>query len=395
MADLNINLDGLPELTPYQEALMAERTTLIELKSIYGISKLRDEITETATGTVTNNRREYALNITGINSKAELSSLERGRYISGKAAEYGIAFRASTATVTGDTVLNWGAKDAENQMIFGKDSTGHFIGVMDDTVLTKVYQANWNLDKLNGAGASGLTLDITDGHVFTVRFNWYGQGEIDFRVRFKSLEGDKTVTCHRYFVNGKTTIKNPNLPITVSIEQGTATNDISVFVGGRQFSILGSYTPSFRSLTDFRTGVSVPVLDTNPTPLIAFKQKTAFSSVDGKFEGVTVSTNNKIVLEVYVADEAQLTGGSYVTPTRILATETAFESNRTATGFDASTGNMLFRDFVEGASGNNRFQRSIQNLILDIPAGKILVVTAFAVGSTATVDVLPELIEEW
>lgn len=395
MADLNIDLTGLAELTPYNEGLVAERTTLIELKAIYGLSALRDGVTETGTGTVTNDAREYALNITGISSKSELQSLERGRYISGKSAEYGIGIRSSVATVTGDTVLKWGGINSTNGMYFGLDSTGLFVAVLDDSVETKIYQTDWNSDKLNGAGASGVTLDITTGVIYNARFTWYGYGVIDFRVQIKTITGVKTIVAHRFIVDGKTSIADPNLPITASIEQTTATNDVSVYVGGRQFSVLGSYTPSFRSLVDYRLAVSTPVLDTNPTPLISFKQKSAFASVDGKFVGLNISTNNKIVVEVYIANAAQLTGASFATPTRILASETAFEVDKSATAFDASTGNILYRDFIEGASGNNRLQRAIDNLLLDIPSSKILVVTAFAASTTATVDVAVELIEEW
>ena len=49
------------------------------------------------------------------------------------------------------------------------------------------YQANWNQDKLDGSGASGMTLDHSKLNVFQINYRWLGSGKILF-----SIEDDVT-----------------------------------------------------------------------------------------------------------------------------------------------------------------------------------------------------------
>lgn len=382
-------------VTPYDELVTINKTTLIELKSIYGISDLRDDIIKTGDGDVTNNLREFELNISGTSSTARISSRERGRYISGKSAEYGIGIRTSVSSVSGDTEFKWGALNDTNGMYFGMDSDGLYVAILDDGDELKIYQENWNVDRLDGTGLSGENLDTTSGNIFNVIFSWYGYGTIDYVVKVKTEDGIKNIVCHRYIVDDKTSVQNPNLPISALVEQTTSSNDVSIFLGGRQFSVLGSYTPSYRVTSDYVLNKSVPTLSTNPTPIMAFKQKSLMRAVNGKFSGIDISTNNQIIFEIYISDESQLTGASWETPTRKLPGETAFEVDKSATAFDITDGNILYRDFVEGGQGKRRVQRDIGELLVDIPEGKILVVTAFATESTASVDTLTRIREEW
>jgi hypothetical protein len=45
-------------------------------------------------------------------------------------------------------------------------------------VETRVAQANWNLDKMDGAGPSGLTLDITKAQILWMDIEWLGLGSV-------------------------------------------------------------------------------------------------------------------------------------------------------------------------------------------------------------------------
>ena len=382
--------------TPFSEQLTAERTTIMELKSIYGISNIRDRVTTTNTGTVTNDFREYKLNVNGSNSQARITSVERGRYIPGKSAEYGIGIRTETSTLTGDTVMRWGALNDTNGMFFGLDSNGIFVSILDNEVeIPRTYQKDWNLDKLDGTGPSREKIDLTKANIFQIEYTWYGYGVINFKVQLKTLEGMKIVTCHRYIVDSQVSVGDPNLPITVDVNQTGSANNASLFIAGRQFSVLGSYTPSFRSLSDYVIGKSVPVLTGEPTPIISFKQKEAYANVVAKLSGIDLVTNNSVMIEVYVCDEGDITGASFVTPTRKKTNETSFEVDKSASAVDISNANLLYRLLLKGGDRNTRTQGSFDNILLDVPEGKVLVITGFALGSTATVDGVVNLIEEW
>jgi len=56
-----------------------------------------------------------------------------------------------------------------------------------------VVQASWNLDKMNGDGPSGVTLDITKTQIFVIDFEWLATG----RVRFGFVIDGIIVYCHQ------------------------------------------------------------------------------------------------------------------------------------------------------------------------------------------------------
>lgn len=45
---------------------------------------------------------------------------------------------------------------------------------------TKVAQSSWNIDKLDGTGASGVTLDITKQQILLIDYQWLGSGRIRY-----------------------------------------------------------------------------------------------------------------------------------------------------------------------------------------------------------------------
>jgi hypothetical protein len=66
-------------------------------------------------------------------------------------------------------------------------------GSVDDTT-RKVTQANWNVDKLDGTGASGLTLDLSKAQILWIDFEWLGMGN----VRCGFIINGQFVVCHTF-----------------------------------------------------------------------------------------------------------------------------------------------------------------------------------------------------
>jgi hypothetical protein len=86
---------------------------------------------------------------------------------------------------------------------------------------TKIIQSNWNIDKLNGTGLSGLTLDFRKTQLFVIDMEWLGVG----RVRFGFYAYGKIQYCHQ--VTNINILTEPytnsiNLPICYSIHNASA-----------------------------------------------------------------------------------------------------------------------------------------------------------------------------
>lgn len=77
-------------------------------------------------------------------------------------------------------------------------------------------QSSWNLDKMDGTGASGITLDFTKTQIFMMDFEWLGVG----RVRFGfNIEGVTYYVHELSAANTLTTVymSTPNLPLRYQI----------------------------------------------------------------------------------------------------------------------------------------------------------------------------------
>lgn len=77
---------------------------------------------------------------------------------------------------------------------------------------TVVPQASWNLDKLDGTGPSGITIDFTKAQILVIDFEWLGVGSI--RLGFDI--GQAIVYFHTFEqanVNNGVYMQTPNLPV--------------------------------------------------------------------------------------------------------------------------------------------------------------------------------------
>ena len=83
---------------------------------------------------------------------------------------------------------------------------------------TRIPQSQFNIDKLDGTGPSGFTIDTGKMHMVGVQYTWYGAGFIDFMVR--GSDGN-WVFAHRIKnnnVNTEAHMRTGNLPVRYSID---------------------------------------------------------------------------------------------------------------------------------------------------------------------------------
>ena len=118
MSDIIISNIGPNVSSQFDELRVAQKTPIVELTSVYGLSSLRDAVTTTGAGTVTNDATEYNLSNTASGAdSAILESVLRGRYEPGFAGEAGIGVRIPTLP-TGNQVGRWGLFDSQNGAFF-------------------------------------------------------------------------------------------------------------------------------------------------------------------------------------------------------------------------------------------------------------------------------------
>jgi hypothetical protein len=89
-----------------------------------------------------------------------------------------------------------GYYDSNNGVFFDQNN-GIGVTVRTSTsgaaVDTAVLQANWNLDKMDSTGTSGIKLDFTKEQIFVIDMQWLGAG----RIRFGFQVAGSLVYCHQ------------------------------------------------------------------------------------------------------------------------------------------------------------------------------------------------------
>ena len=107
---------------------------------------------------------------------------------------------------------------------------------------TRITQSQFNIDKLDGTGPSGFTVDTGKMHMMGIQYTWYGAGFIDFMIR----GGDGNwIFAHRIKnnnVNTEAHMRTGNLPVRYSIDNdgSPATTSLTADpgAGGTTLSVL-------------------------------------------------------------------------------------------------------------------------------------------------------------
>lgn len=381
----------------FGEQRVAERTPVIELNSAYGVSNVRDVISVSNSGTVTAASTGEILLSTGAtaSSTARLDSAERIRYIPGFDAEIGIGIRIPTLP-TGNQEAKWGVRnpDQTEGIYFGVDATGFYVATLRNSVETKIYDTLFNINKLDGAEGEEIDrrfdIDLSEGNIFQVDYSWYGYGQIVWEVTGIPTGRNKQVPirCHQAKIDGTTSVQSPNLPIFIEATNGGDAADFDVYVGGRQASVVGRYVPKYRTTAQARASVSTT---TTSLPLVSFRNKSGFEDRTIQIDdALAIVASQDHVIEFYI--NPTLTDASWTTPTNATASETALETDVSATAL--SGGTLVFSYYA--AAGLGAQERPVESLaVFDIPENQIVTMAARTVTGTGTCKGFFRIREEW
>lgn len=118
----------------------------------------------------------------------------------------------------------------DNNGLFFEEDDGVFYVVRRSYVTgapvdTRVAQSEWNIDKMDGTGPSGLTLDLDTTNIFYIHFEWLGVGGVAFGLVIDNVIYYTHFMSH---ANRLTAVymSTPNLPVRCEIiNDGTGAAD--------------------------------------------------------------------------------------------------------------------------------------------------------------------------
>lgn len=365
---------------------VSEMVTQFESKFHYGVEEKSYNTTTATGGTATFLSNEAAWNLattTSSGSRVLRQSYNYMQYHPGKSQH--ILMTGVIGSPVANCTKRIGYYDDGDGLFFVQNGTAGF-GVAERTstsgspVDTIYYQTSWNLDKLDGTGPSGLTLDLTKTQIFIMDFQWLGVGTVRYGV---SINGKIIYVHYAHHANILTQVymKSAWLPLRYEIVNTAATASTASL---KQIcSTVASEGGMEEKGSNFSASstTSTTVGTANWVPLIAIQVGSTFNSQ--QFRG-------KIILESYstlVTSNTPCQTALFEASTLTGAVWTAVSST-SAINYDitstAITGGIMRQSSFNGKTTDLEVYFHNDNLYGY--AGDIFVVAAKGIGGNSTVS---------
>lgn len=326
-------------------------TSLLQGKFDWDISPLIFRTSTTTGGAVTHSIATATAALTtttASGSQAILQTRRTFRYTAGHS--YRVTLALTPQAKVSNTTKRWGVFDNLNGWFF--EQTGTTLRVVQrsntsgSVVDTQINQASWNLDKLDGTGSSGLTLDETKYNVFVIEYSWHGTGGIRFGIKgtggpiymheisnFNTLTGPSTRT--------------PNVPVRVEITN-TGTSAGGTLTVGAVGLLDEAQTPLDSQIAlgyAASSGITKKSVSGTEIPLLSLRSRTTFNGVTNQIPIIPISVSCITLAQVMllrVRLNATLTGAAFASVSSVSAAE--FDTAASA----VSGGTLVYEIYVDG-----------------------------------------------
>jgi hypothetical protein len=242
---------------------------------------------------------------------------------------------------------------AANGIYFERDGTTNYMversSVTGSVVNTRVAQADWNQDPMDGTGPSGLTLDSSKAQILYMDVEWLGLGT----VRTGFIINGVFVPCHNFdhanLVN-TTYITTASLPLRYEMTNTAATTGASTLKQVCSTVISeGGYELRGAQLTAGTPVTTPKTLTTAGTlyPVASFRLKTTRLDAIVILTAISIlGVTNNANYQWSVVASGTTTGGTWVSA----GTNSAVEYNITGTAFTVGTGRILATGYFQGSN---------------------------------------------
>jgi len=227
-------------------------------------------------------------------------------------------------------------------------------------------QSTWNLDKLDGTGPSGVTIDFTKGVIIVLDYEWLSLGRIRWGFDF----GNQIIYVHEYSgvnVIAVPTFSTPDLPITWQIENvGAAASATTLSAICASVQSEGGIDPHGYKFS--RTnGVQKTVTTAGgEVPVLTIRPKLTFGGVTNRVSIIplgswssNMATTADVLFRVYL--NATLTGAVYVSQ----SVNSAVEYDITSTAATFATAELVDSFVVAGQGSTTMDMNNVLPLTLN------------------------------
>jgi len=302
----------------------------------------------TVTHDATNRNALMTFSSTPTGGAAFMQSYEHIRYQPSKSQLVFITFNMLSAVAN---VLKFaGYSDGTNGMEFQLNgTTKQFViysagGGGNETVT----QANWNLDKLDGTGSSGVTLDISKVQILVLDFQALYVG----RVRIGFDIGGVIIYAHQFShanIDTETYIQTANLPIRCGM---TCTGTVSTTMDFICCAVSSEGGLEDTHGYEFSVEGAVTAANGADTHILSIQPKTTFNSIANRVKieisqiDLTVTGNNPVLWKLCL--------GQAFTGTSVADANATYSAVQTLTGTLSGTPAIIMDTGYVAASAGTK-----------------------------------------
>jgi hypothetical protein len=304
----NFNLDAFARLRISNPKTIFDSKQLVDSQPLFWDDQQVSGASTTSTHNT--NQASTTLAVGAVAGKRVRQTFRRFNYQPGKSQLFIQTFNLGLG---GANIKKRVGLFTDNNGIFLlQDATTLKVGLRTFTsgsaVDTEVSQSSWNIDKLDGTGASGITLDQTKTLIFFADFEWLGVGTIRYGFFINGIP----YYCHAIHnsnINTVVYMSTPNLPLRYEIENlgGGSANSLVhicstvITEGGREET--GYPFGLNRGTNSFTTNNNALIY-----PLIAIRLKSTHLGSFIKLLNFTINCTTEATYAVYLVLNPTVTG---------------------------------------------------------------------------------------
>lgn len=226
-----LGVEMIEPLSAFGDVKTIELSPDVELNYKYGINSYLCTLGITGGSTGVSSDNLAKLSVFSTNDEVTVRSKKNTKYYPGQGLIVRFSTRFDTGVTGNEQFIGWGIPSLDGIYI-GMYDTKFCINIVKNGVNNITYQENFSIDKLDGTGHTGITIDPTKGNVFQIQFQWHGFGNI--RFYYESEETGRFILFHIYkHTNTKTavSINNPVLPLSAYTKNRSYNGTINFYAG--------------------------------------------------------------------------------------------------------------------------------------------------------------------
>lgn len=389
--DCNVLIDDGVNLDAFSRLRVSTPGYRFDGQFTYQINNDNWDTTSTGGGAVydaTNRMVVLSTNATAGANVTVLQSHYHAPYTPGRSQLSFTTFNFKVAPTSGIT-KRAGNFDGNNGIFIEWDATtGVSVNIASNSSngSEQALQANWNLDKLDGTGPSGVTLDLTKTQIFFASYQslYVGRVVVGF-----DIDG-QLVPVHAFTHANKIAFpyfQQASQPIRYELRGTNAAASSMDAICASVISEGGAELVDMPGRVFSANNASTAVVVNGALPVISIRLKSNFNGVRNNTVALPQSsgllnTSNTSVL-YYLVRNGTVSGGAW---SNVDATNSAVEVNTTATGITG--GSVVFSDYISAQNRtasptlNNQLSRLVLAYSYVLPANNAdtLSIVALTVG---------------